>query len=188
MRWPSCWRYRPSMQGGLLGCPTACATPPLPGLSRPSPISSSLPSPTSSRPAVTVVTDRLGKLITTRLTYASSCEDCSGKAAAQVSQWPITAFPIEHGVYGFERPGLIEDDPVVEQPWPIEHDPSVVQVGQQMLGRADPTGLIAQLAKMRLGESAVLPLPRWHRSVGVAQLLEPLLHLEPSSADSGFAF
>ena len=43
-------RYRPSMQGGLLGCPTACATPPLPGLSR--------PSPTSSRPAATVVTDR----------------------------------------------------------------------------------------------------------------------------------
>src|SRR5271168_4549150 len=77
MRWPSCWRYRPSMQGGLLGCPTACATPPLPRLSRPSPISSSLPSPTSSRPAVTVVTDRLGKLITTRLTYASSCEACS---------------------------------------------------------------------------------------------------------------
>src|SRR5271167_756370 len=43
---------------GLLGCPTACATPPLPRLSRPSPISSSLPSPTSSRPAATVVTDR----------------------------------------------------------------------------------------------------------------------------------
>ena len=21
MRWPSCWRYRPSMQGGLLGLP-----------------------------------------------------------------------------------------------------------------------------------------------------------------------
>ena len=49
----------PSMQGGLLGSPTACATQPLPRLSRPSPISISLPSPTSSRPAATVVTDRL---------------------------------------------------------------------------------------------------------------------------------
>ena len=43
----------------LTGLPTACATPPLPRLSRPSLISSSLPSPTSSRPAATVVTDRL---------------------------------------------------------------------------------------------------------------------------------
>src|SRR6516165_2741562 len=40
------------------GCPTACATQPLPRLSRPSPISISPPSPTSSRPAATVVTDR----------------------------------------------------------------------------------------------------------------------------------
>jgi hypothetical protein len=57
-----------------------------------------------------------------------------------------------------------------------------------MLGRSHTAGLIAQLAKMLLGDSAVLPLLRRHRSVVVTQLLEPLLHLEPSSADRDFAF
>ena len=43
----------------LTGLPDSLRdTAPLPRLSRPSPISISLPSPTSSRPAATVVTDR----------------------------------------------------------------------------------------------------------------------------------
>src|SRR5271167_597113 len=57
-----------------------------------------------------------------------------------------------------------------------------------MLGGTDTTGLIAQLAKMLLGNSAVLPLLRRRRSVGVPQLLEPSLHLEPSGDNLNFAF
>ena len=51
-------RWRDAVAELLALQATACATPPLPRPSRPSPISISLPSPTSSRPAATVVTDR----------------------------------------------------------------------------------------------------------------------------------
>src|SRR3954452_10582534 len=111
----------------------------------------------------------------------------AGKAAAKVAQLPIAVLAVEYGIDRFERPGLIENDAVLEKSLAVEHDPGIVQVAQQVLGRGDAAGFVAQLAKMILGEGPVLPLSVRNCSIGVAHLFQALLDLEPPDADRDLA-
>src|SRR5580704_12212094 len=99
-------------------------------------------------------------------------------------QHPITLLAIKDGVDRLQRPALVKDNTVVEQSLLIEHNPSIVQIGEQIFWLARPVFLDADLSELLLRDHAILALFDGRPGVGVAHFFEPNLYAMPAGSDA----
>ena len=110
-------------------------------------------------------------------------EQRAGETAAEPSQLVIALGPVKDGINGVESPGLIEDDPVLENVRAVEHDSGAMQIIEQKFGLALEFGLRANLAKLGLGQCAMTPLAARQLGVCGAHGLELRLDAMARDAD-----
>jgi len=110
-------------------------------------------------------------------------EQGARETAVLLAEQLVAFLPVEDGIDRIQGPLLIEDDPVVEQAFPVEHDPGIVEIGEEIVRVARAVFRSANLLEMLVGDGAILALLHRHSGVRIAHGFEPLLYALPTGAD-----
>jgi hypothetical protein len=78
---------------------------------------------------------------------------------------------------------LVENYAIGEHALAVKYDPGIVKVIQKMPRTAYTGGFIAKLLELLLRQRTILALLRRHRSIRIAQCIQPLLNSESTTAN-----
>ena len=107
----------------------------------------------------------------------------TGEAAAETADLSIALLPVENGVERLQRPTLVEDDLVAEEPGSVEDDPTFMQIGEQLIRIRHAALLFTDRSEEGLRDKPVLASRDRQSGIGVAQRLQTTLYPEPAGAD-----